>query len=66
MDRAIIGDLYRAESERMLVYFARRMHDAQLALDLVAEVERRVGRSWLPWSNTSPLASEARNGPGRS
>jgi hypothetical protein len=42
MDRAVIGDLYRAECERMLVYFARRVYDAQLALDLVAETFARA------------------------
>jgi RNA polymerase sigma-70 factor (ECF subfamily) len=45
MDRAVIGDLYRAESERMLVYFARRVYDAQLALDLVAETFARAYES---------------------
>lgn len=45
MDRAVIGDLYRAECERMLVYFARRVYDAQLALDLVGETFARAYES---------------------
>jgi RNA polymerase sigma-70 factor (ECF subfamily) len=57
MDRAVIADLYRAESERLLVFFARRVYDGQLALDLVAETFARAyegrgrfrGRDPAPW-----------------
>jgi RNA polymerase sigma factor (sigma-70 family) len=42
MDRAVITRLYREESERLLVFFARRLYDAQLALDLVGETFARA------------------------
>jgi RNA polymerase sigma-70 factor, ECF subfamily len=42
MDRAVIAELYRDESQRLLVFFARRVYDAQLALDLVAETFARA------------------------
>jgi RNA polymerase sigma-70 factor (ECF subfamily) len=42
MDRAVIAQLYRDESERLLVFFARRLYDAQLAVDLVGETFARA------------------------
>lgn len=36
-DPRAFGDFYRAESEPLLVFFARRTVDAQIALDLAAE-----------------------------
>jgi DNA-directed RNA polymerase specialized sigma24 family protein len=38
----LITRLYRDESERLLVFFARRLYDAQLALDLVGETFARA------------------------
>jgi RNA polymerase sigma-70 factor (ECF subfamily) len=37
-----VGDLYAAHAQRMLVFFARRVYDSQLALDLVAETFARA------------------------
>ncbi|HEV2812390.1 MAG TPA: RNA polymerase sigma factor [Solirubrobacteraceae bacterium] len=36
-DPSAFGDFYRAESEALLVFFARRTLDTQIALDLTAE-----------------------------
>jgi RNA polymerase sigma-70 factor (ECF subfamily) len=37
-----VGDLYDAHARRLLVFFARRTYDSQLAMDLVAETFARA------------------------
>jgi hypothetical protein len=37
-----LGDLYDAHARRLLVFFARRTYDSQLAMDLVAETFARA------------------------
>jgi RNA polymerase sigma-70 factor (ECF subfamily) len=37
-----VGGLYEAHARRLLVFFARRTYDSQLAMDLVAETFARA------------------------
>src|SRR3954464_1927800 len=57
MNRSAVSGLYRSESEHLLVFFVRRVYDAQLALDLVGETFARAyeghgkvaGDDPVPW-----------------
>ena len=42
LDKAAVGELYGELSRRLLVYFARRTCDGEVALDLTAETFARV------------------------
>jgi RNA polymerase sigma-70 factor (ECF subfamily) len=42
IDREGLGILYRAESERLLVFFVRRTYDPQLSMDLIGETFARA------------------------
>jgi RNA polymerase sigma-70 factor (ECF subfamily) len=56
-DAGEFDDLYRRESEGMLVFFARRTLDAEAALDLTAET---FAQAYLGWQGLRGDSSEER------
>jgi DNA-directed RNA polymerase specialized sigma24 family protein len=56
LDAATVSELYAELSKRLLVYFARRTCDGEVALDLTAETFARV----LAGANASAAARVAR------
>ena len=42
IDRAGLAALYRSQAQRLLVFFARRTYDPQLAMDLIGETFARA------------------------
>jgi RNA polymerase sigma factor (sigma-70 family) len=58
-DAGEFDDLYRRESEGVLVFFARRTLDSEVALDLTAETFAQAYRGWRGLRGTSPEERQA-------